>query len=424
MIGQLLEAATRRVRHADACVMSDQTISVTESPEGAEAAHRDIQVAHLRLEDEGRLGTAARDDRDIGAVVQAAMASAKVGPERTLPRPLPAPLPSVVAYHPGAASLGVRDLQDLTDVLRARVARVGRVVRSWAERSAARVDVANSRGVLAGYDTTMVGVGVSVTAPATTGRLALRLRHVAVGTPDESDLAGLAGEVDDFLAPPLLDVPPPSGPHPVWLAPRALAVVLAPLRQSLLAAGVWSAHGPWVGKVGDRILSDRITIADDSLAPGRPGSRPIDDEGVVCQRRVLVRNGILVGALADLDAAARFGITATGSAMRGLGSRTWIGWSNVVMEPGDATESDLLRAAEGGVLVRDLHPASGNLAHGRVAWSTPWAFKVEKGKVVGRYERYELAGVLFEKLNQVVAVGRDSRWIGAHCVPSVVVESG
>ena len=217
MIGQLLEAATRRVRHADACVMSDQTISVTESPEGAEAAHRDFQVAHLRLEDEGRLGTAARDDRDIGSVVQAAMASAKVGPERTLPRPLPAPLPSVVAYHPGAASLGVRDLQDLTDVLRARVARVGRVVRSWAERSAARVDVANSRGVLAGYDTTMVGVGVSVTAPATTGRLALRLRHVAVGTPDESDLAGLAGEVDDFLAPPLLDVPP--FPLPPLLVP-------------------------------------------------------------------------------------------------------------------------------------------------------------------------------------------------------------
>jgi predicted Zn-dependent protease len=176
--------------------------------------------------------------------------------------------------------------------------------------------------------------------------------------------------------------------------------------------------------VGDRILDDRVTIADDSLAPGRPGSRPIDDEGVVTQRRVLVRKGILVGALADLEAAARFGIPATGSAKRGSGSRTWIGWSNIVLEPGDATEAELLEAAEGGVLIRDLYPGSGNQAHGRVSWSTPWAYKVEKGNVTGRYERYELQGSVFEMLNRVVAVGKEGRWIGANGLPDIVVEVG
>ena len=421
MIGQLLDAAARRVRHADACVMSDHTISVTHSREGAEATHRDAHIAHLRLEDEGRLGAAARDDRDVGAVVHAAMASAKVGREGRLLRPLPAPLPTVMTSHPGAASLGVRDLNSVAETLRARVSGAGRVVRTWAERSAARVDVGNTRGVLAGYDATMVGVGLSAASPASSGRLALRLRHVEVGIPDESVIAGLAREVEDFLAPPLLDVLPPGGAHPVWLTSRALAVMLAPLRQSLLAHGVCSAHGPWVGKLGDRILADRITIADDSLAPGRPGSRPIDDEGVVTQRRVLVRRGILVGALADLEAAARFGIPATGSAKRGSGSRTWIGWSNIVLEPGDATEAELFQAAEGGVLIRDLNPASGNQAHGRVSWSTPWAYKIEKGRIAGRYERYELRGATFDLLNNVVALGSEGRWLGAHCLPPMVI---
>ena len=424
MIGQLLDAATRRVRNADACVMSGHTISITQFPDGAEAVHRDSHFAHLRLEDEGRLGSATRADRDVGAVVDAAMASAKVGREASLLRPLPGPLPSVTTAHPGAAALGVRELNGIADTLRARVARAGRVVHAWAERSAARVDVGNTRGVLAGYDSTMVGLGLSVTSPAERGRLTLRLRQVASGIPDNSVIAGLAAEVDEFLGPPLLDLQPPSGPHAVWLMPRALAVALAPLRQSLLAHGVWSAHGPWVGLVGDRILSERITVADDSLAPGRPGSRPIDDEGVVTQRRVLVRNGVLTGALADLDAAARFGIPATGSARRGNGSRTWIGWSNIVMEPGDATESDLLQAVEGGVLIRDLNPASGNQAHGRVSWSTPWAYKVEKGAIVGRYERYELRGPLFEMLNRVVVVGKDGRWVGAHGLPDLAVEVG
>ena len=404
--------------------MSDQTVSVTHSPLGAEAAHRGAWFAHLRLEDDGRRGTASRDDHEVGALVEAALASARVGREGSLLQPLPAPLPSVVTSHPGAATLGVRELGGLAESLRGRAARAGRVVHGWAERSVGRVDVGNSRGVLAGYDTTMVGTGLSVAAPPIIGRLVVRLRHVATGSPDETVLAGLVSEVDDYLDPPLLEVSPPGGSHPVWLAPRAVAVMLAPLRQSLLAHGVWSAHGPWVGRVGDRILSDRITLADDALAPGRPGSRPIDDEGVVAQRRILVKEGILRGALADLESAARFGVPSTGSGKRGRGSRTWIGWSNVVMEPGDAGESQLFDAAEGGVLIRDLSPAAGNLSHGRVAWSTPWAYRVEKGRVVGRYERYDLRGALFEMLNRVVAVGQDRRWIGAQWLPGMVVRVG
>ena len=95
-----------------------------------------------------------------------------------------------------------------------------------------------------------------------------------------------------------------------------------------------------------------------------------------------------------------------------------------MMEPGDATETELLEAAEGGVLVRDLVPASGNLAHGRVAWSTPWAYKIEKGNVVGKYERYDLRGAVFEMLNRVSALGKENRWVGANGLPGVVVGVG
>jgi predicted Zn-dependent protease len=177
--------------------MSYQTVSVTLSPLGAEAAHRDAWFAHLRLEEDGRRGTASRDDHDVGALVDAALASARIGPHGPLLRPLPAPLPAVATSHPGAAALGVRELAGFAETLRGRAARAGRVVHGWAERSVGRVDVGNSRGVLAGYDTTMVGTGLSVAAPPTSGRLVVRLRHVATGSPDETVVAGLVSEVDD-----------------------------------------------------------------------------------------------------------------------------------------------------------------------------------------------------------------------------------
>ena len=79
-------------------------------------------------------------------------------------------------------------------------------------------------------------------------------------------------------------------------------------------------------------------------------------------------------------------------------------------------------AAEGGVLIRDLHPAVGNPGHGSVTWTTPWAYKVEKGEIVGRYPRFVLKGAVIEMLNKVVALGKERRWIGAAALPDLVLE--
>ena len=114
----------------------------------------------------------------------------------------------------------------------------------------------------------------------------------------------------------------------------------APGSRGLVPA--WRALGPAAATGSCRIRSRWRMIRwrrDD------PGTRPIDDEGVVTQRRVLVERGLLKGALADLEAAARFGIPATGHARQSGNSRTWIGWSNVVMEPGGASAADVVHAS-------------------------------------------------------------------------------
>jgi hypothetical protein len=81
----------------------------------------------------------------------------------------------------------------------------------------------------------------------------LGLHQAAVATPDESMLSALATEAEEFLAAPILDSPPPEPPYPVWLAPRALAVFLAPLRHALLAPafnprGIVCADRPAAGQ--------------------------------------------------------------------------------------------------------------------------------------------------------------------------------
>lgn len=422
MIGNLLDAASRRARSADACVLRDETTSVTETPSGHETAQLATLRAHLRIEDGGRRGVACRDEVDVGALVASALESLRSGPAGALPMPLPASSSTVVTSEPAAAGLDVAGLCALAEGLHARIERGDREVRTWAERSLGRVDVANSRGVLAGYNSTVVGLGLTVTSRRGVRAPALRLHYSGAGVPGDQDLADLADQVEVMLAPPLLDDQPPVPPCPVWLAPRALARLLIPLRQALLAHGVWSAYGPFAGRVGELVVSADITLSDDPLAPARPGSRPVDDDGVVCSRRTLIERGVLKGALVDLEAASRFGVPSTGHGRRSGGARPWIGWSNVVLEPGEATPSDLAHAAKGGVLIRDLPMPAGNVVEGRMTWTTPWAYRLEGGQVVGRYERFVLRGPVYDLLNRVLAVGKDVRWIGAQQLPDVVMD--
>jgi predicted Zn-dependent protease len=320
--------------------------------------------------------------------------------------------------YPACAALAPADLLGMARVLRDRLQAEGREVEAWVERSVGRVDVGNTRGVIAGYDVSLAGLGVRVRAKTPSGPAQLRLHDAGSGAPDEAMLAALVDEVEWRLAPPLLEESPPEG-ESIWFGPRAVAALVVPLCQALMAGRVWSDEGPFAGMVGERILSPQLTLTDDPLAPGRPGTCPVDDEGVVCRPITLIREGVLCGALADLATATRLGIPASGHGRRSPGGPPWTGWSNLRMEPGTAGPNGRVLLNEG-ILVRDLPLPAAECYDGRIALATPWAYQVKGGEVVGRYERLLLKGNVFEWLNRVEQVG-EGRWIGGRFLPNLVI---
>src|SRR4030042_3267690 len=69
-------------------------------------------------------------------------------------------------------------------------------------------------------------------------------------------------------------------------------------------------------KLGERIGSSLVSIADDATIPGKRGSYGIDDEGTPGQRTVLVDAGILRGFLHDRLSAMKDGVAPTGNGRR------------------------------------------------------------------------------------------------------------
>jgi PmbA protein len=241
--------------------------------------------------------------------------------------------------------------------------------------------------------------------------------------PTLADVERLVDEVDRRLEPKLTAWPAALPPRPmVCFGPRALATLLRPLRAAL--TGRWARWGraPLRQRLGEVLFDPRVTLVDDPLAPGRPGTRPCDDDGVVSRRLPLVERGAVVTLLADLAVGARAGVPSTGHAWRTPNAPPAVGLTNLRLMPGMENRATLLTMMGRGVLIEDLDWGAGpNPVSGDFALRAPWAYLVESGLVRGRLEGCRLAGNVFEALRHVGGVGSDATWIGAAKLPTLLL---
>ena len=92
----------------------------------------------------------------------------------------------------------------------------------------------------------------------------------------------------------------PSGEYRVVLGPQPLTeilewVLLPGLHLDMFYAGA----SPFMGKLGQRVASEQLSIYDQGAQPGLAGSKRITDEGLPTGRTDLIRDGVLSGLMSD-----------------------------------------------------------------------------------------------------------------------------
>jgi PmbA protein len=174
---------------------------------------------------------------------------------------------------------------------------------------------------------------------------------------------------------------------------------------------------------GDRLLSEKLTIIDDATIPGRPDSRPFDDEGTPTARIVLVDAGRVENFLLDLFSAAELGLAPTGSAERDLAAPPAPVQSNLIVAPGDTPLGKMIADVGEGLLVDYLMGVGqGNLLAGDYANTVGLGFAIRDGQIVGRVKDVSLAGNVYADLREVAAVEERNHWRGRLCLPHVRID--
>jgi PmbA protein len=189
---------------------------------------------------------------------------------------------------------------------------------------------------------------------------------------------------------------------------------------------VLRGRSPFVGKEGETVASQLLTLTDDGLIEGGPSSAPFDGEGVAQRITPLIEGGVIQNFLYDSRTAREAGKASTGSARRGsYRGGPGPGASNVIVGAGSASLEELFEQAGDGLYVTNVvglhsgvNPVSGQFSVGASG------IEIKDGKLAGPVREATIASDLITMLLGVQAVGAERRWIpfgGSVLTPPLLV---
>lgn len=221
-------------------------------------------------------------------------------------------------------------------------------------------------------------------------------------------LTNIPQKITDVLALTKKDAVIKTGRMPVIFTPHAVSTLTEPIELGINGKMVQKKVSPLGDKIGQRIVSPRLTIMDDATIDFASNSCPIDDEGIPTSRLALIENGILKNHLFDLQTAGLMKSKSTGNGYRGFDTLPSPHCSNLVIQPGEITLDEMIKQMKDGLIVQQVIGAGqSNVLAGEFSVNVDLGFKVENGEIVGRIKDAMIAGNAYETLNHLIEIGSE-----------------
>jgi PmbA protein len=385
----------------------------------------------VRLVAGARLGYAYAADpseEEVRAAVARARENAALAGEdafHALPEAAPIdPMPELFREGQAAMSTDVKVALalDLERLATSTDPRVTKVDECQVGDAVSRVAIANSNGLAAEYartDTWCLAVTLAEEGDETQTGFSYRIGREL----DDLEWEAIAAEAVTRAAAMLGARKPPTARVPVVLDPFAGMSFLGVLAGALSAEAVQKGRSLFADKVSESVASTTFTLVDDGRLLDGPGACPFDDEGVPSERTELISGGRLRGFLHNSYTAKRGGTGSTGNAQRaGYRSTPGVGTTNFYVEAGTTSVQDLMRAAEGGVLIQEVsgvhsgaNPISGEFSVGATG------LRIREGAGAEGLREMTIASTIPDMLEAVTAVGSDLRFFSSVGVPSILI---
>jgi PmbA protein len=208
-----------------------------------------------------------------------------------------------------------------------------------------------------------------------------------------------------------------TGTLPVIFGPLASRSIFYSLCYNANAEDVQRKRSYLIGKKGEQIASDLLTLTDNALLPRGQGSSAYDGEGFPRQPLTVVENGVLQTYLHNSYTANKAKEPNTGHSTRGGISPT-----NVNPRLGQVTSAEIIADTKEGLYI-NMGGVSPNSVTGDFSETVDFGFKIENGELAYPVKNTMLGGHILEFLRNLDAISSDYREEPGSIMPTLRVQN-
>ena len=198
---------------------------------------------------------------------------------------------------------------------------------------------------------------------------------------------------------------------PIIFDPRVSGSLLSLFTGGISGQAVARGTSFLKGKMKKNIFKKDIQIIDDPHVLRGPGSRTFDGEGVESKKIKIVENGVLKSWLLSSQSARQLNLRTTGHSS---------GVSNLYMEPGDKTNTELLSSIKEGFYVTEMMGMSFNQVTGDYSRGAT-GFWIEKGQKTYPVSEVTIAGNIIDMYSMLTPAS-DLKLITGIDAPTILIE--
>ena len=191
---------------------------------------------------------------------------------------------------------------------------------------------------------------------------------------------------------------------------RSAGRLLSALLRPASARAVQQARSFWMGKLGKKVVSERLTVIDDPTLVRGLASRPFDGEGLAARRLTMIDQGATQNLYVDTYYGKKGGMSPTTGAS-----------SNLIVGLGDKCQAQLVADVGDGVFVTAWLGGNNDDNTGDFSFGLR-GHRIQGGKITGPIGEMNATGNLLDLFAHLVAVGNDPFAYSSWATPTLVFE--
>jgi PmbA protein len=201
-----------------------------------------------------------------------------------------------------------------------------------------------------------------------------------------------------------------SGKYQMLVENTAIRTIISPLISAINGAAVQQKNSFLLDKIGQKVVSEKMTLIDNPLIPKSLGAKCFDREGIATKKRNVFENGVLKTYYIDSYIANKLNVAPT------TGSPSLLYFDN-----GSYSQQELITKMTRGIFVTGFNGGNCNSSTGNFSYGIE-GFLVENGELKQPISEMNITGNMLTLWSSLVGIGNDALKSSTWQLPSLLFD--